>query len=189
MSEIWKDVTGYEGLYQVSNTGHVKSLKRTIIRNNGRTLAVKEKILGVFPDGRGYSIVFLSKNGETKHFFMHRLVAEKFIPNTENKPQVNHIDGNKTNNCVENLEWVTGSENMYHSYKIGLHKRLSPPKGKDSPYAKAIIQLDRDGKEINRFSSIKDAERETKISNGSISSSARGYQKTAGGYMWRYADE
>ena len=117
MSEIWKDVVGYEGLYQVSNLGRVKSLER-LDKNNH---PVKEKILKQACDGvgKGYLYVNLGRMGRGK---IHRLVAEAFIPNPYNKPEVNHIDGNTKNNRVDNLEWVTHQENCIHyTYKLGQH--------------------------------------------------------------------
>lgn len=108
-NEIWKDISGYEGLYQVSNLGRVKSFrlhKISILKN----IIQKE----------GYIRVVFTVKSAHKSFFVHRLVAQAFIPNPENKPEVNHIDGDKTNNRVENLEWCTARENQIHSYNIGL---------------------------------------------------------------------
>lgn len=110
--ETWKDVKDYEGLYQISNKGRVKSLRWA-----------GGKVLKFGNSGFGYFFVNLSKNNKCRNFFVHTLVARAFIPNPENKPEVNHIDGNKKNNCVENLEWVTESENHLHAYKTGLRKR------------------------------------------------------------------
>lgn len=109
--EIWKDVIGYEGLYQVSNLGRIKSLPR-----NG---TVKNTII-LRTDGKLYDVVRLRKNDIPKPFLVHRLVAIAFIPNHENKPCVNHIDGIKHNNMLSNLEWVTRSENEKHAHVTGL---------------------------------------------------------------------
>lgn len=100
--EIWRDIEGYEGLYQVSNEGRIKSIK-------------KRKILSLFANHKGYLQTYLYKNGEKKGFLVHRLVAEAFIPNPMNLPQVNHKDENKTNNSVENLEWCTNDYNINYS--------------------------------------------------------------------------
>ena len=100
MEEIWRDIDGYEGLYQVSNKGRVKSLKYG-----------KERILRPGWKTGGYLFVILCKNGNQSKQRIHRLVAQAFIPNPNNKPQVNHLDENKKNNCVDNLEWATAKEN------------------------------------------------------------------------------
>ena len=125
MHEEWRDVAGYEGLYQVSNFGEVKSMPREIsyINRYGYKTTVKtiEKKMTPSNVGRGwmnkcgYLSVMLTINGKQKRVGVHRLVAQAFIPNPDNKPQVNHIDGNKHNNKVDNLEWVTREENMQHA--------------------------------------------------------------------------
>jgi hypothetical protein len=114
MEEIWKDIEGYEAIYQVSNTGQVKSLK-SLHAESGLILKIHNQI-------KGYSRVNLWKKGVCKSATIHRLVAMSFIENKDNKNQVNHKDGVKSNNCVENLEWCNASQNMIHAYKIGLKK-------------------------------------------------------------------
>lgn len=110
MIELWKDIEGYEGLYQVSNLGRVKSLK-------------KGKILKQHDNGKGYMQVGLWKNNKGKCYYVHRLVSEAFVDNPENKPQINHKDKNKTNNCVYNLEWVTCKENQHHKVNFEGYKQ------------------------------------------------------------------
>ena len=122
MSEIWKELPGYEGLYLVSNTGKIKSLDRVVACKNGATRLHKGKELKQFLNERGYLCVVITKNKKSKIKKMHRLVAQTYIDNPLNKPQVNHIDCDKTNNSVENLEWVTNSENMLHAYANGLRR-------------------------------------------------------------------
>lgn len=127
MKEEWKDIRQYKGLYQVSNYGQVKSLNHRIkTKINNQTAIIRKGRVLKFSISRGYATVILSKNGKKKKSFIHRLVAEAFIPNRDNKPQVNHIDGNKLNNNVKNLEWATSSENIVHAFNIGL---IKPPRG------------------------------------------------------------
>lgn len=118
--EVWKDIEGYEGLYQVSTCGNIKSLAKPRKNGNGRSYIQKEKLLKQSFTTTGYKKVELYKDGKRKSFKVHRLVAIAFIPNPDNKPEVNHIDGNKINNNIDNLEWVTSSENSIHAYETGL---------------------------------------------------------------------
>jgi hypothetical protein len=117
MQEIWKDITGYEGLYKVSSYGRIKSLIDHY--GNERVLILKNIV-----NDRGYLRVNLYKLGKIKTLKVHRIVAIEFIPNPDKKKQVNHIDGIKINNYISNLEWNTGHENIKHSWKIGLRKPL-----------------------------------------------------------------
>ena len=119
--EIWKDIKGYEGLYQVSNLGRVKALDRYKINNGGKHL-VKEHIMK--PNTHGtcdyHRVGLIDNNGTRKYHTIHKLVATAFIENNNNHKEINHKDGNKQNNSVENLEWVTPSENILHAYRTGL---------------------------------------------------------------------
>lgn len=173
MKEIYKDIKGYEGLYQVSNLGRIKSLR-------------SKKILCCGINSGGYCTICFSINSLSKSFRVHRLVAEAFIPNPENKPQINHINGDKTDNRVENLEWVTQSENMQHAFKNGLNKRKI---GKENKKSIKVNQYSKKGEYIKTWCCIKDVERTLKIQDYNISSCCKGKRKTAGGFMWRYVNE
>jgi hypothetical protein len=122
MKEEWKDIPEYQGLYQVSNLGKVKRLKGKCLGKAGKYRNISENILTAFPNKTRHNYLYINLNNNgLKQFRLHRLVAQIFIPNPHNLPEVNHIDGNKENNCVDNLEWCTRLENMQHSYKIKTH--------------------------------------------------------------------
>lgn len=120
IEEIWKDIEGYEKSYKVSNYGRVKSLDRNITYSNGRICNHKGKILSPMLSNNGYLYVHLLENTKRVKYSVHRLVAETFIKNDENKLEVNHKNGLKLDNRLKNLEWSTRQENVDHSYKIGL---------------------------------------------------------------------
>lgn len=123
MKEVWKDIEGYEGLYQVSNYGRVKSVAKKVTYDNGKEVNYKEKILKPYNCDGGYQVVALFKNRNRTQVLVHRLVAQNFLHNPENKKEVNHIDFNPANNTLSNLEWTTRQENMRHSQRAGRLKR------------------------------------------------------------------
>lgn len=175
MKEVWKDVIGYEGLYQISNLGRIKRLDKLRIERR-RTYVVKEKIMKPNILITGYYYVNLYKNSKPKHKTIHRLVAQAFISNPENKPFINHKDGNKLNNCVYNLEWVTCGENNIHALNTGLRTHES-----------RMIKISqyKGDKLIATYKSMREAKRMTNISLGNISSAINGIRNTAGGYVWK----
>ena len=116
--EIWKDITGYNGIYQISNFGRLRRIWKKSHRNPEGKLIILKSVIS-----KGYKFAHLCKNGKAKKITIHRLVAIEFIENPLNKPQVNHIDGNKANNHIDNLEWCTASENSKHAWDTGLAKR------------------------------------------------------------------
>lgn len=172
MEEIWKDVVGYEGLYQVSNLGNIKSLNW---RNTGIS-----KNLWLKPHNKGYLQVELAKNGVKRTYVVHRLVAEAFIPNPLLLPQINHKDEVKTNNSVSNLEWCNASYNAIYSLK----NRSSERKKRRS---EKILQYSKDGELIRVWDNSRTVFLETGMSDWSISECCRGNRKTAYGYKWQYA--
>lgn len=178
VSEIWKDIKNYENKYQVSNSGRIKSLKKDII--------LKPSV-----HYKGYLEVKLYKNNSSKVFKIHRLVASAFIPNPENKPQVNHIDGNKQNNCVDNLEWNTQSENQLHAFRNKLNRGSMYAKYSiNNPHSKQVAQYDMNMNLIKIWGSTMEAQRNLNINNSHISAcclNKKNY-KTAGGYKWKYID-
>lgn len=131
--EKWKPVVGYEGLYEVSSKGRVRSVDRVLIDRIGREKLFRGQSIATHLNKYGYPICKLWMGSKGKTSTIHRLVALSFLENEDNKPQVNHIDGNKENNSIDNLEWVTNSENDIHAFEIGLR---STRKGVDCNFAK-----------------------------------------------------
>ena len=182
--EIWKDVDGYGGFYEVSNLGRVRSKERITEIQPYCHIVRKPRILKAQFNGMYYRVV-MSFDGKSRQVLIHRLVAETFIPNPDGLPQVNHKDENKKNNNVENLEWCTMQYNMSYGTKGKRHSEfMTRTKGR------AVCQYTKDGKLVNRFSSITQAAKATGIIHSSINMACvHEVQKTAGGYVWRYAEE
>lgn len=164
--EIWKDIEGYEGLYQVSNLGRVKRITTNRILKSSKHVS-------------GYLMVNLSKNSVTSHQRIHRLVAQAFIPNPENKHDINHIDENKTNNHVSNLEWVTAQENSNHGTRNErISKMLSIP----------IIATNLKTRELTEFYGINDCARQLELQASNITHVLKGRRKQTGGYIFEYCE-
>lgn len=185
--EIWKDIDGYDGKYQVSNLGRVKSLYFM----NRRANIPREKILKFGYNLQGYPFVHLCYLGKTsKPLSVHRLVAKAFIPNPNNYPIVNHINGIKTDNRVENLEWCTQQYNIKQSFKNGQQKPTwENKKGELNPLSIKVNQYDLDGNFIKTWGCIREVQRKLNIFAVGISKCCRGLQKTAGGFKWEYMQE
>ena len=187
MMEEWRDIKGFEGYYQVSNLGRVKSLPREIRYANGGSRKNDGGILTPRTKGKGYLGVSLSNDKEQVSKSVHRLVAEAFIPKPNRELAINHINGIKTDNRIENLEWTSYRENNLHAYhSLGRKAPMDGRTGKSSPYSKIVYQI-QDGKVINTFFGVREAERITGIGSSHISKACRGIQKTAGGFRWQYA--
>lgn len=174
-TEIWKDIIGYEGLYQVSNLGGIKSLDRKYSKG--------EYIMNPTINHYGYKVVNLSKNKHKKFFSVHRLVSIHFIDNANNYDFVNHKDENKTNNVVTNLEWCTSKYNT--NYGTCIQRRSAKQKNKHG--AKRVSQYTMSLELIKEYPSIMEATRFTSISPRDICACCRGYKKSAYGYKWKYA--
>ncbi len=190
--EIWKDIIEYEGHYQISNMGRVKSLERIFISQNNAIMPIKEKILKGGYMTAGYKSVVLCKNKIQKSFSIHRLVAIAFIPNPENKPQVNHKNGIRDDNREVNLDWMTNSENGLHSYKYLGRKSPKAMLGKSGALhnrSKTIYKFSMDGKFLTTYESVREAGRLTGFNPAALSGAAVGKFKLRYGYRWSYNDK
>ena len=172
-TEIWKDITGYEGFYQVSTHGRVYSHHT-------------HRYLKPFINTYGYPSVILSKYSRTHTTTIHRLVAQAFLPNPEGKREVDHIDADRANNNVNNLRWTTRRENAKNPNSTknyqSMAKRLRHWEGREKP----IKQIDKRGVIVRTFRSAREAERETGIAHQSIAGVLKGKAIIAGGYGWEY---
>ncbi len=182
--EEWKPIVGYEGLYEISSYGRVKSVKNNVFQNRIRAVHICQPA--------GYFIISLGLNGKAKRFPIHRLVAFAFIPNPLGKRTVNHINGVKTDNRISNLEWATDSEQQIHSIRIGIKKK---PFGKPVHFNGATInnnrsrpveQLDKSGKSIAVYKSAYEAYRLVGIHQTLISRCCRGIIKETHGYIFKF---
>ena len=181
--ETWRDIEGYEGLYQVSDFGDVRRLA-----GNG---CKKTRVLKPAKYGCGYLYVNFCKNNKVKKHKIHRLVATAFIPNLYNLPEVNHIDEDKTNNRVDNLEWCTSKQNCNHGTR---NERIADAlRGMKCPYvteakSKKVLQLTLDGKIVREWSSTKECGRNG-FDQGAVSKCCNGKRKMHKGYRWMYAED
>ena len=190
MKEIWKDIEGYEGLYQVSSHGRVKSMERHLIAKGGRCYNRRESILTARKFQKGYLGVGLyNGSGIRRMFQIHRLVAQAFIPNPQNFPQVNHKNENKKDNRAENLEWCTGSYNM--NYGSRKEKAIASIRKSRGTANRKVVQMTLEGKEIARYNIPSEASRATGIQKSQIyyCCAKKPYYHTAGGYRWAFVEE
>lgn len=176
--EEWRDIKGFEGLYQVSNMGRVKCLPHIVRAGKNKQRMLTEKILTPWKTKFGYLHINLGRN---KKFAIHRLVATAFIENEKKLPDVNHKDENKANNKAENLEWCNHSYNALYGT---CQERLLKHKNK------AVAMIDKDTLSVIKvFESMKIAMRETGVNKSTISQICRGLKRTGGGYIWKYAEK
>lgn len=185
--EIWRSIKNYEGWYEVSSYGRVRSVDRMETLSDGRKRLRKGSMLKTEKNINGYLRIQLWKSSEVKKVSIHRLVAQAFIPNPNNLPQVNHKDEDKTNNHVENLEWCDGKYNTNYGTAIqrNTEKRLNSPK-----LSKPVLQIDLETNQIiSKYPSEIEAARQLNINQGGISNCCRGKCKTAYGYKWKYEKE
>lgn len=176
IKEKWKDIKDYESKYQISSYGRIKNQKN--------------KILKPMFD-KNYLCIDLYKESKRKRFKVHRLVAQAFLNNSKNLAIVNHIDGNKLNNNMDNLEWCTSSENTKHAFRIGLAKVNKNMEGKfneKNPNSITRCQYDLNGRFIKKWSCAKEIERNLGIHHSHIAKCCTGKLKTAGGYVWKYEE-
>lgn len=184
--EVWKDIIEYEGYYKISNFGNIMSVKRVIKHSSGGIAVKKQKFLKPGKDPNGYLRCVLCKNGVCKTKKVHRLVASSFLGNETSEMEVNHIDGNKQNNHVSNLEWVTKRENMKHLSNVIGKKGTLKGRFSDKHPRSRITQQFKNGVLLNEFSSALDAHKATGVEHSNISLCCRGKRSTAGGYVWKY---
>ena len=190
--ERWKPIAGYEGFYEVSNHGRVKSIKRSVPNPAcGGQYTVNERILHQAQSDFGHKNVVLSKNGVSTHKLVHRLVAEAFLENPNDYPCVNHKDENPSNNNLSNLEWCTQKYNS--NYGNASEKKSAAQKKRDWSFRKTsgcnrkgVEQVSVDGVLINTFASLTDAANATGANITKISACCNGKRKTANGYQWRF---
>jgi hypothetical protein len=180
MSEIWKDIIGYEGLYQVSNLGRVKSCEKLIAHFRGGNRVLPEKLRNPSLDSDGYLVLDLYKEGKGKFFKVHRLVGFAFLEVFENKNQINHINGIKTDNTVSNLEWCNQSENQIHAYKANL-------KIPQINNEKAVLMYKKGSSEfVKEFKSISEASNYLSCTKSDIVNVLKKRQKSVRNHSFEY---
>ena len=177
--EIWKDIEGFEGLYQVSNMNNIKSLERTVWDNRGYYRTVHERILKARKNNNDYLQVNLWKDGKAKKYLVHQLVATAFCENPEGYTEVNHINEDKADCRAENLEWCSRSYNLSYN---GRAKKVAEKK------SKPVIAIHKINGLILKFPSAHEAERQLGIAQNHICACCKGRLKSIGGFYWYYAD-
>jgi len=190
-AEKWKDINGYEGLYQISSCGKVKSLER-YKKNPNKPIKVSEKLLKFAINRCGYYIVVLSKDGKAHTYTVHKIVMENFYRKPFKNEVINHIDSNKQNNSIDNLEYVTQKENVRKAWANGLceniRKHATNMEHKNAIPCKAVVQKDLNGNLIATYVSVREAERKTGITSAQISHACNGRIKTTHNYIFEHLE-
>ena len=182
--EVWKDISGYEGFYQVSNLGRVKRLVAWRGNQYNSTYVSSVKIVSPYIDDEGYERICLTVHNHSKRYRIHQLVAKAFIPNPDYFPQVNHKDENKRNNHVDNLEWCTQSYNNKYGTR---GKRIGIANHNGKGAKRSVLQYDLDGNFIKRWKSMQDASNNlTGVSVSKICACCRGDRSHHRGFIWKY---
>lgn len=186
VKEEWRAIKGYEGLYEISNYGRCRRISYPNDTNAKISQFGLPHYLKPNHGKWGHVRYALSVDGKTKMKLAHRMILEAFeVPNPENKPHVNHIDNDPTNNFIENLEWCTHTENMQHMIKCG---RKVTYRGKDHIESKRVYQFDKEGNLLHIYESSGEASRETGFLSGHIREACSGVLKTYKGFIWKYAN-
>lgn len=184
---IWKSIKGFNGKYWVSDEGEVRSIDRLVEQENrfgSYKRLIKGQKLQPKKQNRGYLMVGLSQEGKVKSCLVHQLVAQAFIPNPDNLPEINHISEDKTDNRVENLEFCDRKYNINY----GTHTQRVTQKLINGKTSKSIIQFDLNGNFVAEYPSLMEAERQTGCFESSICACCKGKRKTSSGYKWEYKE-
>lgn len=193
MDEIWKPIDGYEGKYEVSNMGRIKSLPREAWNGHG-IMVLRERILRPGINSKGYESVNLYIKNKRENVLIHQVVAKTFIPNPEGKPCVDHINTIRRDNRVENLRWCTQKENcnnyvtkikLSHSIR-GENHPMWGKKGADNPHSRTVAQFTKGGQLIKTYPSALDAAKAMNVQRGAIYRAISGFRRYCRGYIWRY---
>lgn len=195
MKEIWKPIPNYEGMYEASDMGRIRSVSRIVKRNGGTNKTLSGRVLVTSTQGNGYKCVTLSQNGCVRTYRVHRLVAITFIPNPKGLPEVNHINENKADNSVSNLEWITHIGNIKHGTQIershkhrdckGANNGMFGRKGKLSPVSKRVAQITPQVKVIAEYDSLREAAKSIGRTPNSITNAIIGRTSHCCGYQWK----
>ena len=189
MGEVWKDIKGYEGFYQVSNLGRIKGCER---KNNHEAFIKKGRILTAVPNSKGYMRVCLKANGKSERFFVHRLVAEHFVEKEDNKNIINHLDCNPKNNNANNLEWTTLKGNSEYMKNLGRNKRTKEwienlTKSEREKFAKKVVRISENGEE-KEYEAV-NATKEDGFHPSCVSNCCNGIRGKHKGYRWKFVKE